>query len=764
MSRISMSLAGSPGTLVDYQPIHQLTRYETSGLFQATGEDPQVLLHLPGGTLGPGFHRISVELSPVDGSLGKPLLYVQNEPFLLRPRMYGTEWTAVVLAPATGITHVRLDPSDREATFMLGDILIESLTEQEAIHALTEELRRRPPIGFVFGSRVLDDQADALYKRYVAGNAVALGGGTEQPTGTYQEWAAQFDTPDTNTVSRWRQEVLGWPRRPFISILVPVYNTEERWLRACIDSVRAQAYPDWELCIVDDASPQPHVRRVLEEYAENDSRIRLCFRDENGHISRSSNSALVMARGDFVALLDHDDALPPHALLEVARVLVARPDVGIVYSDEDKIDEEGVRFDPYFKPAWNPDLFLSQNYLSHFGVYRTSLVREVGGFRIGYEGSQDYDLALRCIERLSDEHIVHVPQVLYHWRAIAGSTALALGEKNYAVDAGQRALTDHLQRKGVEAVVTPSPGGYRVRRALPAKLPTVELIIPTRDRVDLVRMCVESILTKTAYAAYSIIIVDNGSVERETLEYFAQVSEDSRVRVIRDDSPFNYSRLNNRAVRESTADIVGLINNDIEVISADWLDEMVSQAVRPEVGVVGAMLYYPNDTIQHAGVILGMHGVAGHVYSGAERGHNGQMGRARLVQNLTAVTAACLLVRREVWDDVHGLDETLTVAFNDIDLCLRVIRAGYINVWTPFAELYHHESASRGNENTPEKKVRFLGEIATMDQRWSSWYAADPAHNPNLSLYAFAMLPSFPPRPGIARLGGRQGAPQSSAA
>ncbi|PTR33450.1 GT2 family glycosyltransferase [Luteibacter sp. OK325] len=764
MSRISMSLAGSPGILVDYQPIHQLTRCETSGLFRATGEDPQVLLHLPDGTLGPGFHRISVELSPVDGSLGKPLLYVHNEPFLLRPRMYGTEWTAIVLAPATGTTHVRLDPSDREATFMLGDILIESLTEQDAIHELTEELRRRPPVGFVFGSTVLGDQADALYKRYVAGNAVALGGGSEQPAGTYQEWVAQFDTPDANTVSRWRQEVLGWSRRPFISILVPVYNTAEQWLRACLDSVRAQAYPDWELCIVDDASPEPHVRRVLEEYAAGDSRIRLCFRDENGHISRSSNSALAMARGDFVALLDHDDALPPHALLEVARVLAARPDVGIVYSDEDKIDEAGVRFDPYFKPAWNPDLFLSQNYVSHFGAYRTSLVREVGGFRIGYEGSQDYDLALRCIERLSDQQIVHVPQVLYHWRAIAGSTALALGEKNYAVDAGQRALTDHLQRKGVEAVVTPSPGGYRIRRALPAKLPTVELIIPTRDRVDLVRMCVESILAKTAYAAYSIIIVDNGSVEQETLEYFAHVSEDPRVRVIRDDSPFNYSRLNNRAVRESAADIVGLINNDIEVISADWLDEMVSQAVRPEVGVVGAMLYYPNDTIQHAGVILGMHGVAGHVYSGAERGHNGQMGRARLVQNLTAVTAACLLIRRDVWDDVQGLDETLTVAFNDIDLCLRVIRAGYVNVWTPFAELYHHESASRGNENTPEKKVRFLGEIATMDQRWSSWYVADPAHNPNLSLYAFAMVPSFPPRPGIARLGGRQGVPQSSVA
>jgi GT2 family glycosyltransferase len=754
-----MSLAGSPGFLVGYQPIHQIKQCETTGLFRSTGEDPQVLLHLPGGTLGSGFHRISVELSVMDGELGAPLLYVHNEPFLLRPRMQGTEWTAVVRAPSTGISHIRLDPADREATFLLGDVLIESLTEQGAIHALAEELRRRPPVGFVFGSKVLDDQADALYQRYVSAQAVALGAGSEQPTGTYQEWVAQFDTYDAFTVSRWREEVLGWPRRPFISILVPVYNTEEKWLRACIDSVRAQAYPDWELCLADDASPQPHVRQVLEEYAARDSRIRLCFRGENGHISRSSNSALAMARGDFVALLDHDDALPPHALLEVARVLVARPDVGIVYSDEDKVDEAGVRFDPYFKPAWNPDLFLSQNYISHFGVYRTALVRQVGGFRTGYEGSQDYDLALRCVEHLTDAQIVHIPKPLYHWRAIAGSTALALGEKSYAVDAGQRALADHFQRKGIAAAVSPAPGGYRVRRPLPASLPTVELVIPTRDRADLLRICVDSILEKTSYAAYSIIIVDNGSVEPETLEYFARVSKDSRVRVIRDDSPFNYSKLNNGAVRESAADIVGLVNNDIEAISSDWLDEMVSQVVRPEVGAVGAMLYYPDDTIQHAGVFLGMHGVAGHVYSGAERGHNGQMGRARLVQNLTAVTAACLLIRREVWDVVGGLDEALTVAFNDIDLCLRVIRAGYINVWTPFAELYHHESASRGNENTPEKKARFMGEIATMDERWSSWYVADPAHNPNLSLYAFAMVPAFPPRPGIARLGGRHGAP-----
>jgi len=750
-----MSLAGSPGALVGYQPINQLTRCETTGLFRATGEDPQVLLHLPGGTLGHGFYRVSVELSPVEGVLGRPLLYVHDQPVPLRPRMHGSEWTAVVRASEKGLQHIRLDPADREVTFLLGDVLIEHLSEQQAIQALSLELRRTPSIGIVFCPDALDDQADALFARYEAVNALSMGVGSEQPMGTYTEWVARYESVDVAALDVARQEVLGWSRRPLISILMPVYNTDERWLRECIESVRRQAYPDWELCIADDASPRPHVRQVLEEYAAADSRIRLCLRAENGHISRSSNSALTMARGEFVALLDHDDLLPPHALLEVARVAVADPEVGVIYSDEDKIDETGIRFDPYFKPAWNPDLFRSQNYLSHFGVYRTSLLHEVGGFREGYEGSQDYDLALRCVERLRDEQIVHIPHVLYHWRAIAGSTARAIDEKSYAVEAGRRALAEHLRRTGVEATVVPSPGGYRVERKLGGELPRVELIIPTRDRVDLLRMCVDSILTKTTYPAYAITIVDNGSVEAETLAYFGSLADDPRIRIIHDDRPFNFSRLNNLAVRNVDAEIVGMINNDIEVISPDWLQEMVSHAVRPEVGAVGAMLYYPHDAIQHAGVIIGMHGVAGHVYSGAARGHNGQMGRARLVQNLSAVTAACMLVRRDLWDEVGGLDETLTVAFNDIDFCLRLREAGYLNVWTPFAELYHHESASRGYEDTPEKKARFEREIATMCERWTPWYASDPAHNPNLSLYAFAMVPAFPPRTAMPRLGGR---------
>lgn len=761
MTRITLALAGSPGTIVRATPIHQLEWSERGGVLRSLGDDPQLMLELPSGMLSEGFYRITVELQALDGSLGIPMLYVHDVPVPMHPRMGGAEWTSIILAQKKGITHLRLDPADQPATFLLGDVLVQALSEREAIQALSEDLHRKPAAGYVFTSGTLENQAYALYERYAARDHDGLVL-PDQMAGTYEDWVGRFDTFDNATVLRWRQEAVAWPQHPFFSVLVPVYNTGERWLRECIESVRAQAYPYWELCLADDASPEPHVRRVLEEYAELDSRIRLCFRETNGHISHSSNSALDMARGDFIALLDHDDLLPPNALMEMARVIMSRPTVGLLFSDEDKVDEAGKRYDPYFKPSWNPDLFLSQNYVSHFGVYRTSLVRDVGGFRVGYEGSQDYDLALRCVTKLHDDQIVHIPRILYHWRAIAGSTALALGEKSYAVEAGGRALADHLQRTGVSATVAATPGGYRVTRSLPDVRPSVELIIPTRDRVDLLRLCIESIREKTTYDNYSITVVDNGSVEKATLDYFRDVIADPRVRVVRDDGPFNYSRLNNMAARQSQADIIGLVNNDIEVISPGWLDEMVSQVARPEVGAVGAMLYYPDDTIQHAGVIIGMHGVAGHVYKGAPRGHTGQMGRPGLVQNLSAVTAACLLVRRQVWEEISGLDESLTVAFNDIDLCLRIAKAGYLNVWTPFAELYHHESASRGYEDTPEKKARFEGEIATIHNRWGPWLAADPAHNPNLSLYAFAMVPAFPPRDRGPRLGGRAGVPGSS--
>lgn len=564
----------------------------------------------------------------------------------------------------------------------------------------------------------------------------------------YWRWCTRFarlSEDDLEVLARRAESI---PGSPLISIILPVYNTEPKWLCRCIDSVIGQAYERWELCIADDASTNEETRATLRSYAEHDSRIKLRFRESNGHISVASNSALEMATGDWVALLDHDDELPPYALYAVAKAIADHPDAGLLYSDEDKVSALGERFDPYFKSEWNPDLFYGHNMVSHLGVYRADLMRRVGGFREGYEGSQDYDLALRCIEQLQPQQIVHIPHVLYHWRAIPGSTALAVGEKSYAAIAAERALADHFERTGQRGVrVEAVEGGNRIHYPLPEDgEPRVSLIIPTRDRVDLLRVCVGSILERTDYSNYEIVIVDNQSVEPATHEYFAELAGNPRVRIFPFDEPFNYSRLNNAAVATSDAEVIGLINNDIEVIGGGWMREMVSHAIRPEIGCVGAMLYYPDDTIQHAGVILGAGGVANHAYLHFPRGYVGYVGRARVAQNLSAVTAACLLVRRSVYEQVGGLDARLRIAFNDVDFCLRVREQGYRNLWTPHAELYHHESASRGIEDTPEKRARFAQEVGFMLEHWGDQLANDPAYSPNLSLTADTFNLAVPPR------------------
>ena len=565
--------------------------------------------------------------------------------------------------------------------------------------------------------------------------------------GDYAVWAARHDTLTSERLEGMRVRAENLGATPLISILLPTYQTPERWLRRCIESVLAQVYTHWELCIADDASPDPNVVDVAREYAARDPRVRIVRRDRNGHISEASNTALDMARGEFVALLDHDDELRPHALLETVEAIVADSKVNLVYSDEDKLDAEGRRFDPYFKPDFDPDLLRGQNYICHFTAIRTELAREVGGFRKGFEGSQDHDLILRCSERLQASQVRHIPKVLYHWRAIPGSTALTRDAKDYASSAGARAVREHLERTHPGADVEElSHGHFRVRWPLPSPLPKVSLVVPTRDKAGLLRTCVESILERTTYPDFEIVVVDNQSSEPDALAYLAQLEHRERVRVLRYDRPFNYSAINNWAAEQCDGTIIGLVNNDIEVIAPDWLEEMASQAMRPEVGAVGAMLYYPDDTIQHAGVVLGIHGVAAHIYAGMPKGFPGHGGRTRVAQTMSAVTGACLLVRREAYEQVGGLDPAFAVAFNDIDFCLRLREAGYRNVWTPFAELYHHESASRGSEDTDEKKRRFAAEVELMQQRWGDALLGDPAYNPNLSLSSRGFELASPPR------------------
>lgn len=499
----------------------------------------------------------------------------------------------------------------------------------------------------------------------------------------------------------------------------------------------------------DDASRNQKVRDLLNKHAKEDSRIKLVLRKNNGHISAASNSALEIATGEFVALFDNDDLLPEHALFWVAQTIIENSDVGLIYSDEDKIDESSNRhYEPYFKCEFNPVLFWAQNMICHLGVYRRSLLKNIGGFRIGFEGAQDYDLALRVVEKINSKEIIHIPRVLYHWRAIEGSTALSGNEKNYAAEAGRKAVKDHLERQGIVADVVSAPEApalNRVKLSLPDDMPLVSIIIPTRDRVNLISTCIKSIFEISTYDNYEIIIVDNGSIEEETFQFFSTLPKE-RVKIIRDELPFNFSRLNNVGAKESRGSILCLMNNDIEVITPGWLEEMVSFSLLPEMGCIGSRLWYPDGSLQHGGVIIGLGGVAGHSHKYFQRGTNGYLNRTVLQQNLSAVTAACLIVRKAVYDEVSGLDEEFPVAFNDVDFCLRVQEAGYRNVWTPYAEMVHHESISRGAEDTLEKQARFRGEVNKMQERWGNKLLNDPAYSPNLTLDYEDFSLAWPPR------------------
>jgi len=568
--------------------------------------------------------------------------------------------------------------------------------------------------------------------------------------GEYGAWVEMYDTITDDDRAAIDADIANLTSRPLISVVMPVYETPEPYLRAAIESVRAQRYPDWELCIADDASSSPHIRTVLDEYRLIDPRIKICFRDGNGHISASTNSALALATGDYIALLDSDDLLPEHALYIVAAALADDPALDLLFSDEDKIDTEGRRFDPYFKSDWNPDLMLGQNMFSHLGVYRRRLAEEIGGCRLGYEGSQDHDLILRASACTTPDRIKHLPHILYHWRAVPGSTAVTVENKSYAIDAARRAIGEYLFQQGIAATVGASatPGYHRVCYALPQSPPLVSLIVPVGARLDIVKTCLSGLLRRTDYQPVELVIVVNCGTGSDVRAYLETLSDDRRVTLVADDAPhFNFSRLCNLGVAQAKGEIIGLINDDLEIIEAGWLGEMVSHALRPNIGAVGALLHYPDAKIQHAGVIVGLGGVAGHAHLGRPRGDLGYFGRAGLTQNLSAVTGACLVMPKRVYREVGGLDETnLAIAFNDVDLCLRIREKGYLIVWTPYAELYHHESASRGSDLAADQIARFRRECAFMERRWGEALADDPYYNPNLSLELPGFRLAFPPR------------------
>jgi glycosyltransferase involved in cell wall biosynthesis/2-polyprenyl-3-methyl-5-hydroxy-6-metoxy-1,4-benzoquinol methylase len=558
----------------------------------------------------------------------------------------------------------------------------------------------------------------------------------------YDEWIRRYDTLEDQARSKIRARINTFSWAPKFSLIMPVYDPPLEFLDEAIRSVRSQLYPHWELCIADDASKNDAVRDLLKKHAAEDKRIRLVLRKENGHISKASNSALEIAQGDFIAMFDHDDLIPEHALYMFAEELNNNPTLDFLYSDQDKVDTSGRRYDPYFKPDFNPDLLRSQNFVDHLAVFRASIARSLGGWRSAFDGSQDYDFVLRFTERLPVEKIAHIPHVLYHWRAVPGSLAIDAGAKNYAATRSRQALAEHLQRMDIDAKVTseyPHLSIHRVIYPLPIE-PLVSIVIPTKDGVDILRQCMDGIFNHTNYTNFEVIIVNNQSEKSETQEYFEELLRDKRVRIIDFDYPFNYSRINNIAVKEANGSVLALLNNDLEVINRDWLREMVSHAVRPEIGAVGARLFYPDGTVQHAGVLLGYKGRAGHMYRYAPRHWLGYWARAVLIQNLTAVTAACLVLRKDVYDSIGGFDEeNFTITFNDVDLCLRIHERGFRNLYTPYAELYHHESKTRG-------LMAFQSEEDYFSERWKPYIQYDTAYNPNLSLETEDFSLAFPPR------------------
>lgn len=528
-----------------------------------------------------------------------------------------------------------------------------------------------------------------------------------------------------------------FPRDVKFSILVPLYNTPIRFLREMLSSVQAQTYADWELCLADGSDGEhAEVESTVKAFAEKDARIRYRKLEHNLGISGNTNACLEMASGDYIALFDHDDLLHPSALFEVMKA-ICEQDADMVYTDENTFTKEpSDAYCPHYKPDFSPDLLRSYNYICHFTVFRKSLLeRTGGGFRSAFDGSQDYDMILRLSEVA--EHIVHIPKILYYWRAHKNSVASDISAKPYTLVAAKKALAEHLQRCGLKGDVLDSavPSTYRVRYEIQG-VPKITIVIPNMDHIDILDQCINSVERRSTYRNYEILIVENNSRKAETFRYYDLIRQIySNIRVIRWEKEFNYSRINNFAIEHADGDYILLLNNDIEILTPDWMQEMLMFAQRRDVGAVGMMLYYPDDTVQHAGVILGIGGIAGHSHKYYHRGDYGYMSRLSLAQNLTAVTAASMMMRRDVFEEVGGFDETLAVAFNDVDLCMKIRSKGYLIVFTPYAEAYHYESKSRGFEDTKEKQMRFRGERDYFDEKWKKELeAGDPYYNPNLSL------------------------------
>ncbi len=734
-------------TIVPHHQLEQLGSERTGTRWQTQGCDPQFLLYPAKSVFGRRFNRgwymlrIKMTEENHESQLGRIYIHYKNGELEVKDVPWSSQkFVNRIFYLKQAVSHIRFDPCESETRFELNTCLLIKVPAHLAKRSLTErivKLHSEVESGSAKEiSAVMDSRFEAKVSKKLA--LAALYDETFSATHTEKSYAAWRRLDEKKLLEKARRGAKTSGQTGF-SVVLPTYNTDPDLLSECLQSVVRQTYSNWELCIADDASTSQATLEVLHDFQRQyPDKVKLQCLQTNGHISKSSNAALALAEKDFVLLLDHDDMLADYTLELFAAAIHENQEVALVYADEDKIDETGQRHQPHFKPDWNRDLLLSQNYICHPVAVKRKLLEQIGGFREGVEGSQDHDLLLRATAHLTADNIVHLPYILYHWRVIENSTAADASAKSYTSEAGLQAVSDYLNSNhaGATAELGRYPNTYKVCWPIPEPAPLVSLIIPTRDGYDILKQCLDSIYRLTTYKHYEVLVVDNQTTCADTLALFESYQQQySNFTLLKWDQPFNYSAINNFAVSHAQGEVIGLVNNDIEVITPEWLTEMVSHAIRPDIGCVGAKLFYANDTIQHAGVILGIGGVAGHSHKYFAKHEPGYFTRLHLVQNVSAVTAACLLVRKSVYQQVKGLNEQdLTVAFNDVDFCLKVLNAGYQNLFTPWAELYHHESISRGEEDSPEKIKRFNGEADFMRKSWAELLDNDPAYNPNLSL------------------------------
>ena len=551
----------------------------------------------------------------------------------------------------------------------------------------------------------------------------------------YSKWLPKH-LPSQTELAQQREEKFSW--EPKFSIVVPLFKTPEKYLGSLIRSIQAQTYGNWELCLSDGSGIDSKLEQFVNKFAENDNRIVYIPHESCLQISENTNAAIEAASGEFIVFADHDDELTPDALYECVQRLNEKRDTLVIYSDEDKMTMDGNKFfQPHFKPDFNIDLLCTVNYICHLFVVKRDIIDMVGMLRSEFDGAQDYDFIFRCTEQAGREHICHIPRILYHWRCHEDSTAENPESKLYAFEAGKKAVQAHYERIGVKARIQQGEflGLYRTQFIRDYD-PLISIIIPNKDHIDDLKRCIDSIEQKSTYKNLEYIIVENNSTEDQTFTYYKKLEKSNpRARVVYWDGVFNYSAINNFGIREANGEYLLLLNNDTEIINEDCLEELLGYCMREDVGAVGARLYYEDDTIQHAGVVIGFGGIAGHCFVQQKRGVTGYCHRIICAQDYSAVTAACMMVKRKAYEDAGGLSEKLQVAFNDIDFCLKLQRAGYLVVYNPYAELYHYESKSRGLEDTPEKVARFNREIKTFEERWPEILRdGDPYYNPNLTL------------------------------